>query len=372
MIKKQKKQSILIILAFMLVIALAISQVSAYKRLCLTHGQTVPSMQNPRFTCERDICQICVTDNYYPTSPNYCNDLDGCNQFGNDTGGGLDTTPPVMTINSPVNNNIYNNRRVIFDIRTNEESSIYYIDNINGRGVYSRLATLTNIFNKGISFKNGLNNITIKAIDKNGNSAETTKVFYVDSQGPKITKTEPKKGFATGEFFAWFTEENPVSLTLDYGNQLKGRRTANVNLNDCSRDNGKYYCTINVNLNEYNSQNIDYFFKLSDIAGSIFNSKPVYLKVDTASPIINNPNSMFTINGKYANFKINVTEPNLMEVSYYDNFDARPLWKKLCTSLRNGLCEKKTSMKPGEHIVDIKAIDNAGNSIIKRISINIE
>lgn len=364
-----KNKTTLMIVTSIIIISLII-QISAYQLLCLTDGDSVPSKQNPRYTCDHDLCQVCVTNNLYPTHPNYCEGIQNCNPFSGSTGE-LDTSAPIITITSPVEGFIYNKRSVLFDIKTNEKASIYYIDNINGRGRSSRLASLIEEFYKGISFKDGLNNISIRAIDSNGNIAEITKVFYVDSTKPKISKTEPKKGFYYGEFNVLFVEQNPKSLILTYGNQLNGRKSIEVSLDNCINDNGKYSCTINKNLNEYNGQNIDYTFKLIDIAGNYIESKPAYLNVDTITPVINNPDSLYKINGKDTNLKIDITEKNLEEVSIYDNLDSKPKWKKICSKLNNGLCEKKLSLKKGVHIIDIKVLDQAGNELVKRVTLDI-
>jgi hypothetical protein len=348
-----------------------ISYVSAYKLLCLNNGDSLPSNSNPRYTCEHDVCQVCATDNNYPTAPGFCKDFSNCNPVNGGNGGELDITPPLITMNSPILNNIYSSTNILFDITTNEEATLYYTDNINGRGRWSRLVNLATSFKKGVRFKDGLNNITLRATDSNGNSNEITKTFYVDSQRPKITKVEPKKGFSDGKFDIWFTEQNPSSLVLTIGNQLKGRKTVNVPIGSCSLEKGKYFCSVQVTLNEYNGQTVDYSFKLTDIAGSYFESKPVFLKVDTTKPTINNPTSLFTINGKYANLKMSITEDNLDFVSYYDNYESRPKWKTICTKLNNGFCEKKLTLKTGEHIIDLKVLDEAGNEVIERVSINI-
>lgn len=366
-----KNKQLTICILLILIILISVSNVSAYKKLCLSHGQKIPSAQNPRYVCEHDLCIVCVTDNNYPTHDGYCKDLKNCNQFDSNSSGGFDTEPPVLTINSPINDKTYNLRSVLFDLKSNEPATFYYTDNINGRGSFSRLIANMLIYAKNVNFKDGFNNITIKAIDSKGNAVEIVRYFYVDSTKPKISKTEPKKGFANGEFRVWFTEENPKSLVLNYGNQLTGRKTANVELSKCTKDEkGKYFCTINVSLGEYNGQNIEYLFNLSDVAGNYVQSKIAVLKVDTAAPVINNA-PIFNVSGKYVTFKLNISEANFGSVSYYDNSLLRPMWKKICSSLKNGICEKKVTFSNGYHVVDVIILDKAGNSITKRIEFDV-
>ena len=150
-----------------LVVLLSLSFVSAYKLLCLTYGQSIPSEQNPMYTCWHDSCiNLCVTDNNYPTDPDDCYSFGACELFGETE---LDITPPNLTINSPINDYIYSSRSVLFDIGSNEPFSLYYIDNIDGGGRWSRLGSNIPGYYKKISFKDGLNSITIKGRDRNNN-----------------------------------------------------------------------------------------------------------------------------------------------------------------------------------------------------------
>ena len=51
----------------------------------------------------------------------------------------------------------------------------------------------------------------------NENQAEEI-TFFTDSVLPRIYSTQPTRGFADGNFMVQFVEQNPVSLTLNYGN----------------------------------------------------------------------------------------------------------------------------------------------------------
>lgn len=369
------KQILIICTALILIILMSVSYVSAYHLLCLTDGQKLPpNLAKPRYECEHDSCTVCVTNNYYPTDLKLCRSQANCNAYnpGNSSGTIIDTQPPTLTVNSPIEGGKYNSKYVLFDLSSDDSSSFYYLDNINGRGKWSRLAALTRLFKKSISFQEGLNDITIKAIDNNDNEVSMIRSFYVDSTKPKITKALPGKGFANGKFEVLFTEANPVSVTLDYGNNIKGRRTANVPLSSCTHDDkGKYYCIVNVSLGDYNNQDIDYKFRVVDVVGNSIESKTIILKVDSAKPVITN-SPIYTINGKYVIFRLNITEVNLDRVVYMDNTLLRPSWKSLCSSLKNNVCEKKITFSKGSHVVDVKVSDKAGNELVQRISFDID
>jgi hypothetical protein len=368
MAKKRKieKRTILgLIIVFGML--LLITNVSAYKRLCLTNGESVPSNQNPMYTCHSDMCQVCVTDNNYPTHPGNCNTIAGCGVVGP---GSQDLDPPVLTVNSPIEGAIYSTRTVLFDLKMSEKSSILWLDNIAGRGMWKKIISNALYFNKGVSMSDGPKEITIKAVDEAGNSVEVVRKFYVDSIKPKIKKTLPTKGFADGNFQVELSELNPKILTLVYGNSQKGERSLNVPLANCILEKGVYKCNTNTNLGEFNEQEIYYKFILKDIADNVVESKPVTLSVDASPPVINNPSSMFTVQGRYVLFNISITETNFYDVSFMDSGSSR--LTKLCSSLKNGLCIKKQSFKSGSYSINIKILDKAGNSVTRTVEFEIQ
>lgn len=360
-IKNKTKTSVAFIgFIFLAFILLSLNSVNAYQRLCLRYGEGIPGDD---YVCWHTLCQVCVTDQMNPTHPGYCNNIKGCSNDGNTT---LDITPPVLTINSPSNNAVYKVRNVLFDIRTNEPATYYYLDNINGRGRWKSIGSNKQSISKTINFKDGLNDVTIKAVDRNKNENITRLVFTVDSKEPKITKTFPKKGFANGELSVEFIEENPVELVLHYGNSAVGFRQMEFNIAECETDRSKKTCEDSVVLSDFNEQDIEYWFVLEDIAGSTFESKHLVLSVDSSGPVLLNPSSFWSQGkgkfNKYIQFNMEINEPNLEEVSFIDNNDVNPKWKKLCSSLKDGKCVKKQSFKKGSHALDVRILDKAGNS----------
>jgi len=106
---------------------------------------------------------------------------------------------------------------------------------------------------------------------------------------------------------------------------------------------------------------------LEDMAGSQVISKAVELKVDTQFPVINSIN--YTIDGRRAGLIINVTEENLDEITYLDNSDRRPAERRLCSKLKDGICEKKITLNTGAHSLKIAVLDGAGNLIVENLEI---
>lgn len=353
--------SIMILLAVLIIIG----NVSAYKKVCLTRGQSVPSSTNPRYTCDHDVCELCVTTKNYPTAPGYCKDEQGCQDISGQSD--VDTLPPLsFNINSPAENRVYSSRVVQFNISTNREATFYYTDNINNPDVWKKITRVLTSFSGGISLKEGLNDITIKGIDSKANEVTIRKVFTIDSKAPKITKSLPSKGLSNGKFQVWFTEQNPTSIVLDYGNTAKGMRNLNVPLTQCTYNKGKYNCSVNVALGDYNGQQITYSFKVTDIAGSTYNGKQYMLNVDTQAPVITNSN-LYSVLGKYLNLNLSINETNFAKILIKDRNDAEAKWKTVCSSLKNGMCIKKLSFKSGEYSMDLKVVDKAGNELMRSI-----
>ena len=71
-------------------------------------------------------------------------------------------------------------------------------------------------------------------------------------------------------------------------------------------------------------------------------------------------------------FRVALEEENLNAVLYEDMADERPKWKKLCTSLKEGICSKSLTMKPGEHNLLLEVIDDAGNRVEQSYDFTIE
>lgn len=358
-----------------LLILLTSFATAAYSYKCLTYGESVPSSENPRFTCNRQLCQVCVNTRNFPTHFGYCSDMEPCSPRPSEC---ESNNPPSLNIYSPMDNFVFNSRKVLFNLTSDKFATFYYLDNINGRGRWSKLGSGIDRYSKGISFKEGLNEITIKTLDNCQNSTERIRRFFVDSKKPKIGKIETREN---GNYLIEFSEENPISLNMKFGNIEKGFNTIPVNIaNNCVKGTGgKQKCELILERTQYltlaaqyNNQNIEYYFELFDIVNNSARSKPIKLFVDITPPVINNLNSLFTLSGKYVSFKINITEPDFKEVSYMDNSVTNPKYIRLCTKLKNGICEKKIAFKPGNHAVIIKALDNSGNEVIKNIEFSIE
>jgi len=227
-----------------------------------------------------------------------------------------------------------------------------------------------------VRLDDGMHNITIRAKDDAGHETlYQMNEFFTDSKDPRIKKTYPKSGFAFGLFEVEFDEENPEELWLNYGNDITDWRNYKVNLSNCIM-NTDTECAVNVNLSDYHGQEIEYWFNLSDIVGNYDESRLRGLDVDVIPPVLNNDNIIpgendsFWVQGvggnsKYIYFTFNVSEENFDEINYiYIDDHNKTKEKRLCSRLKEGVCEKRKRFSIGVHNISVNILDDAGNSLL--------
>lgn len=266
--------------------------------------------------------------------------------------------PGHIDVFSPVQDAIYDNRMVLINLSMSAKVKFFKYS-IDGDDKLVTLCRNCDSFSRKKPFDDGFIQLTIFGMFDAGNVIEKIN-FTVDTKKPRILKTKPTRGFATGLFEVEFQEANPTSLILNYGNNITRFRNESLNINECAIKKLKYYCNASVDLQDYDLEEIGYWFNITDIIGNSDASKRRTLDVDVSKPIINNFN--FTINKKQVTFFLNITESNFDEINYIDNSDNNPKWKLLCSKLKNNICEKKKPFKAGNHSVLIQVLDKAGNS----------
>ncbi len=364
-----------VILGLILMIALTffVSNVRAdsYELYCLEQGQVIdlPRLCNPDMEPRSGPLNICmhVLDNgkICPASINSCNNLNlGCtNSGGNAT---IDETAPIVIISSPVAGEIYSDKSVLLDANPNERSTMAYTDNSDPNSGWKQICSSCTSYSQERTFKEGFNNITLRAADGSGNIAYYDFSFYVDSGKPKMGKTEPKSGFASGMFYAEFQEQNPLNFKLKYGNIDSAFREESIDIgSDCTNENGKYKCNVTVDLSDFDEETIEYNFEIEDIAHNIAVSKTIFLLVDYSAPVINSLG--YVIEGKNVIFSIDVTEQNIDKIVYIENNDPKAKEKTICSGPQSNLCEKKVSFKDGNHDINVTAKDKAGNKATQNL-----
>ena len=275
--------------------------------------------------------------------------------------------PGGIDVYSPVQDAIYSNRMVPINLTMSTEVLRFeYFEDSEGPGTLCRRCSEYGFSKlKRKPFDDGFVQMKIVAVFEEGEVNEYRN-FTVDTKDPKITKTEPNRGFTKGNFSVEFQEANPVSLILNYGDVNPGTVSKDIDLGTCyeNRKNRKK-CDVEVNLTDFDLQEIEYWFNITDILGNSDESKPKKIDVDVSKPIINFFN--YSVDGRYVYFTFNISEENFDEINYIDNNSTNPRWKVLCSSLRNNLCEKRKGFKKGSHTVGLEVLDEAGNSVEEEI-----
>ncbi|HRZ85571.1 MAG TPA: hypothetical protein P5277_02215 [Candidatus Paceibacterota bacterium] len=324
----------------------------------------------PTKYCSHTTCNYCVkgynaADNCYYYAGFDCKKY--CVGSGSGSGGGSnDLDAPVITINSPQNNQLYSTRKVTLGIALNEQAKIEYTDLNDGRGRWSTFCKSCSSGMKSLSFNDGENRYLIKATDGSGNEETKEIKFFIDSQKPRIHTFGPLKGYADGTFWVQYTEDNLQEVTINYGNVAKGFNSTKIT----SCDNGKKQnCEIEVNLKKYDGQQIEYYFTIKDIAGSVVESKKAKLDVDVSFPNITSLN--YRVEDRKVYFDIDVNEANLASITYTDESQVVPKPKKLCSKLVDEKCNARVTFGYGEHYLNIEVSDKAGNIISWPVNVTI-
>ena len=363
----ETKNNITLILAalFVIIASLTIVYADQTQFLCLTKGQQIEFSEcNPAMddrTCGSTSCTYCVVRKdsgvYCPASPNKCNSLGlSCTPLN----GSFDQDPPILDVHSPTPDSVYVKRGVLMSMSSDEDVDMYLFDHSNPRRGWKKICQNCDTYGRARNFNEGPNNISLKALDDAANEVIHHVNFFVDSKDPRIRSTLPKSDFADGSFSIEFSEANPHSLILHYGNPGVGMRSSALDLSLCTLDRD-YSCSTSVDLSDYNGQDISYWFVLTDIANQNDTSKEVDTAVDSTKPVIDS--LLYETNGRSVLLKINYTEANLDSINYLDLLDSRAREKTLCRDFGSNYCEKKISLADGPHMLNISIKDEAGNIV---------
>ena len=372
-----KKNLVLVLLVSTILLVLALNLASAEFWSCFSQGERIDYCNSniPDRTAPSSNYRLCMASYntglncYSPGNWNVCNTLSpSCVLSGNGTN--IDGVPPIFNLQSPINGTIYTERKVPLMFNMDENADVYYLDIINGRGRWTRVCSDCMSYSRSRSFIEGLNNLRFRAVDRNDNEAFFDVSFFIDSKEPQVSTANPRRGFANGHFDVSFSEVNLMEVVLHYGNSESGMSQKTLNINsECHDVKTRKLCETNVALSQYDGEQIQYWFTVMDIAGYIDDSKITYLDVDVTPPVINNIN--YTIDKNRLTFIFNVTELNFDSIRYMDNSDSRPIWRTMCSRLDEGICEKRITLRYGEHSLNIQALDEAGNYVNSSIILTV-
>ncbi|MEN9626536.1 MAG: hypothetical protein RL557_864 [archaeon] len=268
------------------------------------------------------------------------------------------TTALAMSVYSPTDA-LYVSRRIQANISLNKiADAITYLDNGKERTLCRHCDNYGVSKKKFLSLQDGTHLLKFRAIE-GSTIVEQEVSVVIDSKEPHIKKIRPSH-FSNGLFEIEFTEENPASITLYYGNQQQ-----NVPLTDCDADGDDYTCMTTADVSSYNSQEIEYWFSVEDIAGRVDTSKREEVTIDTTVPVLNELD--YTIDDTKVHFFFDVTEINFDRITFVENMKE----KNLCTTLKDGMCDKKRTFTHGTHTITIKVQDDAGNVVSEELTFTV-
>lgn len=219
-----------------------------------------------------------------------------------------DNTPPIITLNSPQNNQFINTNSVTFNITLNENGSAWYTLN-NGINNISMSSVNNKDFNHtNTSIANGQYIVKFYANDTNNNMNNTVQsTFTIDTTKPLLLITTPQN-----------TSYNLIQTQLNYS-------VSDTNLQVCwySLNNGITNASINCgqNITGLSSPQGSSIWRVwaNDSAGNI-NSSSVTFFIDSVFPLISfgtgteNNNSIKSQNFIFIN--VSVTETNEANITF--------------------------------------------------------
>ena len=274
-----------------------------------------------------------------------------------------------------LNESIYDSRRTIFNFTASKElEKIEYINWNDNNPRWKRLCKDCDEYGftrmKTKTLDEGLNNFSIRGVDDFGSVVKVDFDFFIDSKKPRISRVLPRQNAVVNGsgFYIKYSEDNLKGVELFWNSTL---------ILDCNESGRNKECWVDVNLSEHNNEIIEYWFRVSDNI-NVVDSKKTRIIVDTIAPkILNEVNDSFWYQGegrssRYIYFNISIEEKNLDEVEYIDYNDKNPHWRRICSSrLKDGSCIKKKSFRIGEHNIDLRVVDDAGNSVVKNIQFEV-
>jgi len=291
-----------------------------------------------------------------------------CDGKDNDCDGVIDEDCSIFSINLTINSpskNLSEEKRVLLNLETTQQvDEITYEDLEDSRSRERRLCRDCNSYDKEKSFSEGFHNVLFRAYNEDEVIVEKNVSFFVDSKEPRISKTEPRRNkFTNGEeFYLKVREDNLKNISISFN------PTIELDLNNCEKSRNYWECYFNLNLTDYNNQEIEYLFEVEDIVGNKDESRPTSVRVDTVLPLLNNPESFWYFEeGRYSNyiyFDMSITEKNFDEAVLSYDYRGKTKEKRLCSRLKEGICEKRFRIRDDYSNLKLIIRDEAGNEYL--------
>ncbi len=273
----------------------------------------------------------------------------------------VDRDLPVVKINSPIEK-AYDKRRILLDVSVNEKAKQMVL--IKDDKYSLTICRNCKEYARAIYFPDGIHKIRVVAEDYAGNKDYDEKTFSVDSTPPKIYNIWPRdKSYIHGtQFGVRYTEKNLKSVKLYW--RVSSGEWHEEDL-ECSSGRN-VVCTTSLDMSEYDGLSITFYFEIQDETHTV-NSRTNVVYVDHSLPDINiiSPEDSQIYGAKRLKFNIELSEE--ADLSYsLDGSNYRTLCRDCSRYYRF------RSLRDGEHNIWFKAVDKAGNTAYKSLSIAID
>ena len=269
----------------------------------------------------------------------------------------VDTTAPVLEISSPAANAFLNiaSPHVFWsatDATTGVNGYQYRID----AGEWSSTASSTDDVFPGLS--QGSHTVDIKAIDNAGNSVIVSVTFVVDTVDPTISITSPPNAFISGNSLVTviWTGSDATSGLAGYRYRIDAGEWSSLVLKVSNGFSGLAQGPHTVDV-------------MAVDRSSNFAVATVGFTVDTVPPVltITSPANLFNSNSSTVMVNWTATDATSGISGYQYRIDGGS-WSSVVTALGNTF----SGLIKGLHKVDVKVIDNAGNTAQGSVSFTVD
>jgi len=266
----------------------------------------------------------------------------------------IDTEAPDLDVLEPIQDEVYNTRRVPFNINTDEPVTLSYMDLSLDVPRERRICANCMGTQRPQTFTDGPHNLLIMALDKAGNPAQQTREFTVDSRPPRITRTSPRaNAYGNGEFEVSYSELNPVRVSVFY------KQAGTFQSVDAGYCNGGARESCKLLVPDLSQGDLEYYFEIEDVAGEIAKSRTVTIHIDTVKPVmtVTKPDQAL-YNTRNVPFDISVVDQFPVTLSYVDAQTGREI--ALARAVKQ--FSRSRSFTDGLHDITIIARDPSGNT----------
>lgn len=274
----------------------------------------------------------------------------------------IDPSEVDLEILSPISE-VSDEKRQLFDIKLDQDiSKLEYIDLNELKPRWKLLCSNCDRYQSKLILKEGQHNIVIRAINYAGVEFNDSVSFFIDSVKPKIVRQDPIKGYSNGLFKVKYNEENPTKVIIHY--KQDGIRKDETR-EDCP---GGRNQLCEFYLSDLLQGDLTYYFEIIDISGnSVEYIRPSTVEVDTVSPNL----MINSMKDNYYKSKVplDIRVDENVNIYYRDNNDRMPRWKLIATNKME--FRKDITFLKGDHEVEFKAVDKAGNIDIELVRFNV-